>query len=573
MGVKFSVAVVIQGIDKATAPIARVQAAINRARRPFDEISNRVKRLSEAAGLPRLQSAASGAASAVGNLAGQVKTAAFRFVGAGAAIAGITYGIARSFLLFGDELADTSTKLGINAETLQEWRYAAKLANVEQEGLDTGISRFSRVVGQAMAGSRGARDVVAQIGATAFTVTGQVRPLEELLPLVADHLKALKSPYERAAFAQGLFGRGGARLIPMLLNGSEGLAAMGKEARALGLILSNQTVAGADVMNDELDKSIMVIMSLKNTIGAQLAPTVVDIAKRISAWVVKNRPEIERLARAFAESLPKAIDRVVEAFRGIMKIMRPLIALWDLLAAALGPAPALLLAIGAAITISLIPSILSTIGALYTLSAALLGTPAGWVILAVLAIAAAFAALVAGIVLVIMNWDALATRFPKLAAIVQTFAKAGLGFLLEQLALVAAMVMSVAQEFETLVGLLPDWLLDLVGAGPTTLKVAASGAPAAPADPFGIPPSSQSQVADLIAALRQASSTTPGAPVNGPAVGRTRLAAAGGRVERNDSRAAVQVDFKNMPPGVRVTPQPSPGVDLDLKLGYSMAGP
>lgn len=582
MAAKFSVAIVIQGIDKATAPIARVQAAINRARRPFDEIGKRIKRLSDAAGLPRLAAAAGGAGRAIGNMAGELRTAGFRLATTGALVAGVTYGIARSFLNFGDEIADTSVKLGVNAERLQEWRYAAKLANVEQETLDTGIARFARLVGQAQEGSRGAREAIAKMGAGAFTATGQIKPLEQLLPMVADHLKSLKTPYERAAFAQQLFGRGGSELIPMLIDGSLGLEALGKEARSLGLIFSNDAVRAAGRMSDELDKAEMVVLSLKNTIGMALAPVVVDIARKFSAWVVKNRPEIERFARAFAESIPPAIDKCVAAFRTLMKLMRPLVALWEMVTAAIGPVPAILLAITAAILISLVPSIVSTISALYTLSAALLATPAGWVILAIAAIVAALAAMAAGILLVVSHWDQISERFPRVAALAKTVGFALLQHIVTPLMIIAKLVETTLESFERMLSIVPDWAFELVGAklpGDSRPERTTSGSAGRSRllQGTGAADAQTRQFQDIVnrflASQGQANGEL-GAPTIGPAIGPQRQAAAAGVAPiRVDSKAAVEVDFKNVPQGLRITPKSSPGVDLDLKLGYGMIAP
>jgi hypothetical protein len=53
MAAIFSVAVVIKGIDRATAPIMKVQAAINRARKPVEDVLSSVKKMSDAAGLPK----------------------------------------------------------------------------------------------------------------------------------------------------------------------------------------------------------------------------------------------------------------------------------------------------------------------------------------------------------------------------------------------------------------------------------------------------------------------------------------------------------------------------------------
>ena len=58
---------------------------------------------------------------------------------------------------------------------------------------------------------------------------------EEQFRRIADRIAAIENPTERAAAAVKIFGRNGTELMPMLLQGADGIAKWEARARALGI--------------------------------------------------------------------------------------------------------------------------------------------------------------------------------------------------------------------------------------------------------------------------------------------------------------------------------------------------
>ncbi|MDV7396821.1 hypothetical protein RZS08_35815, partial [Arthrospira platensis SPKY1] len=75
------------------------------------------------------------------------------------------------------------------------------------------------------------------------------------------------------AIAQELFGRSGAKLIPLLNSGADGLEALRQEAEELGLVIGGDAARAAEQFNDSLTRIDAVRRGLFNGIAQQLLPT------------------------------------------------------------------------------------------------------------------------------------------------------------------------------------------------------------------------------------------------------------------------------------------------------------
>lgn len=565
MAATFSVAVVIKAIDRATAPISKVQAVINRARKPIDDVLTSVNKMSSAAGLPKLANAASGVAMAVGELGSALKTAAFRAVAIGGAVTGATYMLAKSSGEYGDKTLSAAQALGVSTDALQKWLYAARLAGVGNEALFQGTERLRRVIGAAASGNTAARRLFGSLGRDVFDAARKARPMEEILPLIADQLKKIESPYRRAYLAQKLFGNSAADVMKILEGGSAGLAAAGVEALSLGVVVPKEDLEALKRMNDALGRLDASLKGLKNALGVKLVDSITLVVDKITAWISKNRPLLEMLAEKFAKSLPAAFELAKDAFVFMMAAIAPLIAIWEWLSDTIGPAPALLLVIATVVAATLVPAIFAVVAALAVLSGALVGTPVGWVILAIVAVIAAVVLLVTAIYWLAKNWD-------KIWAWVKTRTLEGIagwkvafnavwqfvkGWSQKIGSWIVGKITGAWEGLKSFFGGLWDWIESRFTAGYEWIvsKIASM---------VDVLPD---WVKEGLGMRVSMPATAPGAPVS-----TDRLAAVAGTT-RFESRAAIKVDFANMPKGTRVVPTSSSGADIDLTLGYSNVMP
>lgn len=231
-----------------------------------------------------------------------VKAAGLKIAGLGAAMVAGLYGTARLFSTMGDHLAKMSKRTGMSVRALSELSYAASLSGTDLDTLEVGIRRMQRTVTEASTDVDGAENAFSSLGLSARTLAAQ-SPERQFI-ILADALSRVEDPTRRAALAMKIFGRGGTALLPLFRNGSAGMERLRREARLLGLSMSDEDAAAAEALHDSLDRLMRSLKMAAARIGAALAPALTELANRIartagriSAWISNNRGLIVSIAK------------------------------------------------------------------------------------------------------------------------------------------------------------------------------------------------------------------------------------------------------------------------------------
>jgi len=194
--------------------------------------------------------------SAKRNLAGLENSANLvrsTLAGIGASLsAGAFVGFVKNSIDAADALDDVAQKSGVAVESLSALGYAAKIEGINVEDLGGALVKLNVSLQAAANGSTEMRDAFTAIGVSVADLQS-IRPDEAFLR-IAESFQSMDDGAEKSARAVRLFGRAGADLIPLLNQGRDGLAAMGDEARRMGLIISSETAAASARFNDDLTK-------------------------------------------------------------------------------------------------------------------------------------------------------------------------------------------------------------------------------------------------------------------------------------------------------------------------------
>ncbi len=202
----------------------------------------------------------------------------------GASALAALFGTAKTFADMGDSLDEMSARTGVSVETLSELGFAAELAGADMETLETGIRKMQKTISEAIGGSKSAADALAQLGLSVANLK-DLSP-EQQFKLIADRISRIADPTLRAALAMEIFGKSGTRLLPLIQDGAKGLAKFQEQARALGLTVSTQAAKDAAVLADALDTVWRVLKQAVFTIGSALAPTITELANKVTRAVV-----------------------------------------------------------------------------------------------------------------------------------------------------------------------------------------------------------------------------------------------------------------------------------------------
>lgn len=204
-------------------------------------------------------------------------------VAAAAAGAALAFGgMALAAVQAADDMGKLSQSSGIAVENLSQLEYAAKMGGASFDLLTQGLTKFTKVQADAARGSKSASDAFAAIGVSIRNSDGSLKDTEQLMLDVADRFSKIEDGAEKAAIAQELFGKSGAKLIPFLNNGRAGIEALKKEADALGLTITDKTAKAASQFNDNLDKMRFVAKGLANQAAQQLLPVFTSMAERFA---------------------------------------------------------------------------------------------------------------------------------------------------------------------------------------------------------------------------------------------------------------------------------------------------
>lgn len=192
-------------------------------------------------------------------------------------------------------------KLGITTEALSKLQYAAKLSDVSQASLETGMKKLARTLTDAASGSAAATKAFDALGLSAEEIINL--PADEQLGRIADALNAVENASQRAALAQKIFGRGGVDMLPLLAEGQKGIAALSAEAERMGVVISEDMAKKSQQFNDSVDR----LKAAVSGIGLEMAAFVVGPLADFS----------EGLLAAFKGPALGDLDRIADKLKGL----------------------------------------------------------------------------------------------------------------------------------------------------------------------------------------------------------------------------------------------------------------
>lgn len=179
-----------------------------------------------------------------------------------------------------DRFGKMAQQVGIGVEALTELDYAAKLSDVSTDDLSTGITRLTSKMADVAQGSKEAAAVFDSLGVKVKNSDGSLRSSEQVLKDIAQRFSEFEDGSTKTAYAVEIFGRAGAKLIPLLNSGRDGLAEMADEARQLGVVFDEKAAKAAERFNDNLTRLGQVARGLKIELFQGLIQPLTEITQR-----------------------------------------------------------------------------------------------------------------------------------------------------------------------------------------------------------------------------------------------------------------------------------------------------
>lgn len=224
---------------------------------------------------------------------------------------------------FNDEIGDLAQQLGTTTERLSALKFAADIEGVFGE-LQVAMQRVAKASEEAADGSKSAQEAFAKlkIDPTQFKDTGA------LFEAIAEELSKLPDGAQKTGIAMDLLGKSGAKLIPLINGGADGLARAREEAEKFGLIVSEEAAEAAGKFNDNLARLQAASKGVTVEIGNQMLPALTEISEAMvlaakeggiltAIWVGLGGVAANVLG---LDQMSQSKDRIAEIGREVSKI-------------------------------------------------------------------------------------------------------------------------------------------------------------------------------------------------------------------------------------------------------------
>lgn len=186
-----------------------------------------------------------------------------------AAVAAKFAELTKSQIDYGDQLNKTSQKIGIAVEQLSAYQYGAKLANVGNEELTSGLTRLAANMQDAAINKTGeAARTFKALGISIYDANGKLRDTGSMFEQLSARFHDAADGTSKTAAAVKLLGRSGADLIPLMNNLREST----DEAKRVGAVVSTQFAQSAEQFNDSMARMSESSGRLARSIASQVLP-------------------------------------------------------------------------------------------------------------------------------------------------------------------------------------------------------------------------------------------------------------------------------------------------------------
>lgn len=120
---------------------------------------------------------------------------------------------------FADNLQTTADKLGVSADELQRFHFAADKLDVPIDSATNALKFLNKNLGEAANGNATAAESFRQLGVETKNSDGSLRSSVDIMGDAADSFASMADQGKKTALAMKLFGKGGVDMIPMLNSG------------------------------------------------------------------------------------------------------------------------------------------------------------------------------------------------------------------------------------------------------------------------------------------------------------------------------------------------------------------
>lgn len=279
------------------------------------------------AGLKKITASAEGAKSALGKMKNDLMA-----IGAGVGVVGIGAKLAKEAIQWDVAVKKLSGITGATAKETSELLAVANYMGIAMEDSAGAFAKFSKNVGAAKEKMEVARaegklstDIFSKLGYALEDIQG--KNTVEVFKMIQERLRGMKDGAEKTRVEMELFGRTGYQMHAMLNMSAEQMDKVAERAKAMGLIIDDETAAKSAKLNRELKDLENTGKRLAVSIGHELVPVfndyargVLDVAKEFESMTAEQKEAIGGIVKFGAEA--GAVIIVMRSLTSALGFMR-----------------------------------------------------------------------------------------------------------------------------------------------------------------------------------------------------------------------------------------------------------
>lgn len=221
---------------------------------------------------------------------------------------------------FADEINTLSKTTGLSADTLQEYKYAASLLDVDLETITGSLTKLTSKMASAQGGTGAAAEAFDRLGVSVTDENGNLRDANDVFNDAIAALGTIENETERDATAMDLFGKSAKDLNPLIEASNGELEALRQEAHDVGYVMSTDTLNSMNEVQDGFDRLGLSAESLKNQIGTSIGKYMLPyLNDLVSAFQdLASTHDVGAFADALADVINRLLDDLVKALPSIL---------------------------------------------------------------------------------------------------------------------------------------------------------------------------------------------------------------------------------------------------------------
>ena len=205
--------------------------------------------------------------------------------------------IVGGFVRTTDAQAKLSRGLGLQIQELQAWQFAAQDAGIASNDINAALGKLGRRIQDAVDGNKDARKAFRDLGVSLTDSAGKTRGVQDVMLQLADGFAKLGPGAKRTALSMKFFEESGAKFIPLLGEGADGLRKTFARFRELGGAVDQSGAKLAESFNRRLLEARTALTGVRNRIAVAVLPALTDLLKRFAAWA-SDGERVKRVTEA-----------------------------------------------------------------------------------------------------------------------------------------------------------------------------------------------------------------------------------------------------------------------------------